>query len=78
MGKIKNRSNYITGRVLDVDTGKPLHAQVELFDIIADSLKSTLASDSITGEYIQILTEGSEYALYVNRPGYLFESLRFD
>ena len=76
--KIKNRSNYITGRVLDVDTGKPLHAQVELFDIIADTLKSTLASDSITGEYIQILTEGSEYALYVNRPGYLFESLRFD
>ena len=76
--KIKNKSNYITGRVLDVDTNKPLHAQVELFDIIADTLKSTLASDSITGEYIQILTEGSEYALYVTRPGYLFESLRFD
>jgi outer membrane protein OmpA-like peptidoglycan-associated protein len=27
---------------------------------------------------MQILTEGSEYALYVTKPGYLFESLRFD
>ena len=76
--KIKNKSNYISGRVLDVTSREPLSAQVELFDIIADSLKSTLTSDSVTGEYLQILTEGSEYALYVTRPGYLFESLRFD
>lgn len=76
--RIKNRSNYIAGKVLDVVTREPLQAQVELFDINADSLKSTLTTDSLTGDYLQILTEGSEYALYVTKPGYLFESLRFD
>jgi outer membrane protein OmpA-like peptidoglycan-associated protein len=76
--KIKNKSNYIAGKVLDVETRKPLKAQVELFDLNADSLRSTVTSDSLTGDYMQILTEGSEYALYVNKTGYLFESLRFD
>ncbi len=76
--QVSNKSNYISGKVLDVQTRQPLKAQVELFDINADSLKSVVASDSLTGEYMQILTEGSEYALYVSRPGYLFESLRFD
>jgi outer membrane protein OmpA-like peptidoglycan-associated protein len=76
--KIKNKSNYIVGKVLDVETRDPLQAQVELFDINADSLRSTVTSDSLTGDYMQILTEGSEYALYVTKPGYLFESLRFD
>jgi len=76
--RIINKSNYITGKILDVETREPLGAMVELFDINADSLKSRVTSDSLTGEYLQVLTEGSEYALYVNRPGYLFESLRFD
>ncbi len=49
-----------------------------MYDINADSLKSTVTSDSLTGDYLQILTDGSEYALYVSKPGYLFESLRFD
>jgi len=76
--RVKNKSNYIVGKVLNVETKKPLQAQVELFDINADSLRSTVSSDSLTGDYLQILTDGSEYALYVSKPGYLFESLRFD
>ncbi|GJM28884.1 MAG: hypothetical protein DHS20C17_15190 [Cyclobacteriaceae bacterium] len=76
--RIKNKSNYITGKVLDIETKAPLRAQVELFDINADSLKSTVTSDSLSGEYLQVLTDGSEYALYINKAGYLFESLRFD
>jgi outer membrane protein OmpA-like peptidoglycan-associated protein len=76
--RVKNKSNYIAGKVLNVETKKPLQAQVELFDINADSLRSTVSSDSLTGDYLQILTDGSEYALYVSKPGYLFESLRFD
>ncbi len=76
--RIKNKSNYIAGKVLNVETKRPLQAQVELYDINADSLKSTVTSDSLTGDYLQILTDGSEYALYVSKPGYLFESLRFD
>jgi outer membrane protein OmpA-like peptidoglycan-associated protein len=76
--RVKNKSNYITGKVLDIESKIPLTAKVELFDINADSLRSTVTSDSLSGEYLQVLTDGSEYALYVTRPGYLFESLRFD
>ena len=75
--RIENKSNYISGKVLDVETKEPLRAQVELFDINNDILRSTVSSDSITGDYLQILTDGSEYALYVTKKGYLFESLRF-
>ena len=61
--RVKNKSNYIAGRVLNLDTKEPLSAQVELFDINADSLRSTVTSDSLTGDYLQVLTDGSEYAL---------------
>jgi outer membrane protein OmpA-like peptidoglycan-associated protein len=76
--RIKSKSNYIAGKVLNIVTKRPLRAQVELYDINADSLKSTVTSDSLTGDYLQILTDGSEYALYVSKTGYIFESLRFD
>ncbi len=76
--RIKSKSNYIAGKVLNLVTKRPLRAQVELYDINADSLKSTVTSDSLTGDYLQILTDGSEYALYVSKTGYIFESLRFD
>lgn len=76
--RIKSKSNYIAGKVLNIETKRPLQAQVELYDINADSLKSTVTSDSLTGDYLQILTDGSEYALYVSKTGYIFESLRFD
>ncbi len=76
--QVRNKSNYMAGKVLDVETKQPLKARVELFDINADSLKSAVFSDSISGEYVQVLTEGSEYALYVSKSGYLFESLSFD
>jgi outer membrane protein OmpA-like peptidoglycan-associated protein len=37
-----------------------------------------VTSDSVTGEYLMVLPGGSEYALYVNRPGFLFQSLHFN
>ena len=76
--RVRYKSNYMAGKILDLETKQPLQARVELFDIQADSLRSVVTSDSISGEYVQILTEGSEYALYVSKPGYLFESLSFD
>ena len=39
---------------------------------------SLVASDSITGEYLMVLTQGAEYALYINKKGYLFKSYNFN
>jgi len=76
--RLRYVSNYVKGVVLDKKTRKPLKAKVELFNINQNVLTSSVYSDSITGEYLMVLTQGAEYALYVNSPRYLFQSLNFN
>ena len=75
---VSNRSFYVKGTVRDEKTKAPIKARVELRDVVKNELVSVVSSDSIFGEYIMILTEGSEYALYVEHPGYIFESRNFN
>lgn len=76
--QIRYRSNYVKGIIRDKDTKKPLRASVELINIEKDTTESFVLSDSLTGEYLIVLTQGSEYALYVNKKAYLFQSLNFN
>lgn len=75
---IKYKSNYVKGIVTDSKTLESLKAQIELFDINKNEIVSFVESDSISGQYLMVLTQGSEYALYVNKKGYLFKSLNFN
>ena len=74
----KKSSSYVRGIVRDQETKQPLKASIELIDIDKDSLTSFTQSDSISGEYLMVLTKGARYALYVNKEKYLFKSLNFD
>lgn len=76
--QVKYKSNYVKGIVKDKKTGKELKARIELFDINKNAIISLVNSDSISGAYLMVLTQGSEYALYVNKKGYLFQSLNFN
>lgn len=76
--RLKFRSNYVEGTVTDRQTGKPLAAEIELVDINTNDVESVVNSDSVTGEYLIVLTQGAEYALYVSKRGYLFRSLNFN
>lgn len=76
--QIAYRSNFVKGVVKDRKTNQPLSSRVELFDLQKDELTSFVSSDSITGEYLMVLTTGSDYALYVTAPDYLFQSLNFN
>ncbi|MEM6361592.1 MAG: OmpA family protein [Bacteroidota bacterium] len=76
--KIKYRSGYVYGVVTDAKTQLPVKAKIELFDLKEDKKVGIVQSDSINGKYLMVLTEGSEYALYINKVGYLFSSLSFD
>lgn len=76
--QLKYRSNYVKGIVRDKATRKVLSAKIELINISKNRVESLVESDSITGEYLMVLTQGAEYALYVNRKGYLFKSLHFN
>lgn len=76
--RVTHRSNYVTGRVFDASTKKEIKAEIELFDLANQARISKVESDRMTGQYFIVLTEGSEYALYVNKVGYLFQSLSFN
>ena len=76
--RIKFASNYVQGVVRDSETKMPLRASIEMIDIASNETESLVNSDSITGEYLIVLTQGAEYALYINRPGYLFKSMNFN
>jgi len=76
--KPEKLSTFSHGHIYDIQTKKPLGAKIELIDIESGKTTQAVQSDSITGEYTIVITEGKEYALYVNRKNYLFESLNFD
>ena len=76
--ELQYTSDFLKGVVLDSKNKKTLDARIELYDVAKDSLVGVMKSDNKTGEYLTVLTQGSEYALYVSRPGYLFKSLYFN
>ena len=76
--QLRYKSNYVKGTVRDKKTNQPLPARVELFNINKNELTSFVRSDSLSGEYLIVLTQGADYGLYVSQPGYLFQSLHFN
>ncbi len=76
--QIRVKSNYVKGVVRDKDTTEPLLASIELVDLETENVESLVESDSLTGKYLIVLSQGAEYALYVSKPGYLFQSLYFN
>ena len=75
--QVNFRSTFITGRVLDSLTSEPLGATIDLYDVDKNEKILSVSSDSLTGEYLMILTEGANYALFVNKKKYLFKSESF-
>ena len=64
--------------VRDKKTRQALKSKVELYNIQKNELISRVSSDSVNGEYLMVLTQGADYALYVSAQGYLFRSLNFN
>ena len=76
--QIRFKSNYVKGIVRDKQTREPLTASIELINLQTNEIESLVSSDSISGAYLIVLTQGAEYALYVNKKHYLFRSLNFN
>jgi OOP family OmpA-OmpF porin len=76
--QIRFKSNYVKGIVRDKTTRQPLLARIELVNLKQNETESLVDSDSVSGKYLMVLTQGAEYALYVNKKGYLFQSLNFN
>ncbi len=76
--QIAYRSNFVKGVVKDRKSGLPLQSHIELFDLKKNELISMVESDSVSGQYLMVLTTGSDYALYVTATDYLFQSMNFN
>lgn len=74
---VKSKSSYITGRVLDADSGEPIGADFKMTNLNDSSDIYFVRSDSLTGSYFLALTQGRDYGVFVSKKGYLFEDLKF-
>ncbi len=70
-------TKYIKGKVFDQRTNAPLQASLELYDLGSQQRVATFLSQPATGEFLAVLNQNSEHALYVMKEGYLFKSLTF-
>lgn len=68
---------YIRGKVTDKATGKPLEADVKLYDLATGKLATAAYSDPETGEFLVCLPIGVDHALNATAEGYLFFSRNY-
>lgn len=68
---------YVHGRVTDALSFKKLEARIELISLDDGKLRADAYSDPVTGEFLVCIPSGKDYALNVNREGYLFHSENF-
>ncbi|MCS6823456.1 MAG: OmpA family protein [Cytophagaceae bacterium] len=71
-------STYSKGTIYDAVSKAKVRARIELIDLATRQTIQSVQSDNVTGEYLLVLTKGTEYALYVSAEGYLFKSIFFD
>jgi len=69
-------TTYLLATVVDAVSGDPLLATARLRPLAGDSPDKMLTTDQ-TGEVLTMLPAGQDYALTVEREGYLFYSDRF-
>jgi len=76
--QIEHKSSYVFGEVIDMKTGEFLSAKISLTDLQKDSSIQVVKSDSLSGKYLIVLTEGKDYGLFVEADGYLYQSHNFN
>ncbi len=72
-----NMVSYMKGKVYDAETQFPLKAHFELNDLASTNTIMDAWSDTIDGTFLICIPSGKDYALNVNKNGYLFYSDHF-
>jgi outer membrane protein OmpA-like peptidoglycan-associated protein/tetratricopeptide (TPR) repeat protein len=75
---VKETGIYLTGRVIDSESGKSLVAKMEIVDLEIDQVVSTSISSEIDGTYRIKLPEKKSYMVDVRSDGYLSEMKRIN
>jgi len=69
--------SYVKAIVVDDITGEPLIAKAELLDLASGASIITTTTNAKTGSFLIVLKGNANYALNVNKEGYLFHSENF-
>lgn len=75
---IPSKTTYAKGTVYDAVTKSKLQADIEVINVKTNEKIYKATSDPVTGEYIISLSEGNEYAFFVQKEGYIYKSIKFD
>ncbi|HLN53925.1 MAG TPA: OmpA family protein [Lentimicrobium sp.] len=70
--------SYIKGRVYDSITRQPLMAAIRLLDPVSGDTIISSNSNIRDGSYLLVIPSGNQYALNVEKDGYLFYSAHFN
>lgn len=73
-----NKVTYLSGKITDSKTGKPLEAFFQLIDLNTGDTVVEATSDKSNGNYLVVLPASEEYALIAEHDGYLYHSEQFD
>ncbi|WP_296621518.1 OmpA family protein [Marivirga sp.] len=74
----KSVINLVFGSVVNANDSFRLKAKIQIYDLAIDSLVQETYSNSIDGDYKVVIPRQSDYAFYVDAPGYLFHSKRLE
>lgn len=69
--------SYVKAIVVDDETGQPLSASAELLSLETGATVISTSTNAKTGSFLIVLQANSNYALNVNKEGYLFHSENF-
>ncbi|MEQ8474560.1 MAG: OmpA family protein [Marinoscillum sp.] len=72
---VKSKSSYVVGRVMDEVSKEPLGASLRMTNLNDSTDTYFIRSDSTSGRYFLVLTEGNQYGVFVKRMNYLFEDM---
>ncbi len=74
----EQKLTLLTGVITDAETNETLEAKVIIEDIGKNEVVGEITSNSKTGKYLIALPSGKNYAISVNKKGYLFHSENFN
>ncbi|MDA3892998.1 MAG: OmpA family protein [Salinivirgaceae bacterium] len=70
--------SYLKGKVSDIETGKPLEADIELLNPVSGKIIMNVTSLKQDGSFLICLPAGQKYALNASCYNYLFKSIHFN
>lgn len=74
----KSVVNLLFGSVVNAIDSSKIKSRIQIYDLELDSLVQETYSNSMDGQYKVVIPRQSDYAFYVDAPGYLFHSKRLE